>query len=541
MRLKRVERAACVLALMHAVSCAPQSPNDEVGHLTSSDKAFTGYTLFAPCIDTTTYLIDMDGHLVHCWESGYEPAQSAYLLENGHLLRTAASTGPGNKVFHGGGAGGRVEEFSWDGQLVWTFEYASEAHLLHHDIEPLPNGNVLMIAWERKSAEEAVAAGRDPALQGDDDLWCDCVIEVEPTPPEGGRVVWKWHAWDHLVQNRDPDKPNYAEPSERPERIDVNWADWVESLTDEQREQLEAVGYLATAQRPQHRHRNPDWTHTNSVAYNPALDQIVLSVLGFNEIWIIDHSTSTEEAGGRTGGRSGKGGDLLYRWGNPRAYGRGGPEHQQSFAQHDARWIAGTSKGSGNILIFNNGRGRSDGDYSSVDEIAPPLDEEGRYACKSHAPFGPDRPVWTYRAETKEEFYSDHISGAQRLPDGNTLICSGVQGQFFEVTPEGEKVWEYVSPIFSRHRPGPPGGPGGPRGLVGRHQPPPRPPGRPGGGGPMRDVFRAYRYGPDYPGFADKDLTPGPAIARKEVAGPRPRGMRATGSRRNRPAVAGNP
>ena len=62
---------------------------------------------------------------------------------------------------------------------------------------------------------------------------------------------------------------------------------------------------------------HPDWLHSNSIDYNEELDQILLSVPHFDEVWIIDHSTSTEEAKGHIGGNSAKGGDLIFRWGKP--------------------------------------------------------------------------------------------------------------------------------------------------------------------------------------------------------------------------------
>ena len=79
--------------------------------------------------------------------------------------------------------------------------------------------------------------------------------------------------------------------------------------------------------------------HTNAVAYNAELDQIMLSIHAFSEVWIIDHGTTTEEAASHSGGKRGKGGDLLYRWGNPRAYRTGTNVDQRLFAQHNAHWI----------------------------------------------------------------------------------------------------------------------------------------------------------------------------------------------------------
>lgn len=131
----------------------------KTGLILKNEKAFNGYTLFCPTTSTTSFLIDIEGRIVNMWESDYEPGQAVYLLENGHLLRTAFVGPEANHTFHGGGAGGRVQEFTWDGTLVWEFEYKSDAYLLHHDIERLPNGNILTIAWEKKSRLEIHQSG----------------------------------------------------------------------------------------------------------------------------------------------------------------------------------------------------------------------------------------------------------------------------------------------------------------------------------------------------------------------------------------------
>jgi hypothetical protein len=433
----------------------------------------------------TTYLIDMEGRVVRSWQSDYPLAGSVYLLENGHLLRTGmAGGGPGGPrgrggppgrgggpggFLGGGGAGGRVQEFTWDGELVWDFEFASDTYLLHHDIERLPGGNVLMIAWERKTAEEAIAAGRNPQLQGQRDLQPDFIIEVKPTGKTTGQIVWQWHMWDHLVQDYDPSRANFADVASHPELINVNYTEgWADQLSKKEVDKLRSLGYLGGPPQRGPGPGAPDWTHTNSVSYNAELDQIVLSVCGFNEIWVIDHSTTTAEAAGHTGGRSGKGGDLLYRWGNPRAYRAGTVADQRLFAQHDASWIPRGLPGEGHILVFNNGRGRPGGNYSSIDEIVPPVDKEGRYVHRSGTAYGPKEPVWSYASPDKREFYDMHISGAQRLPNGNTLVCSGERGTIFEVTPRKGIVWKYTSPVGGGPGPGGPGfGPpgGGPGGF----------------------------------------------------------------------------
>lgn len=171
-----------------------------------------------------------------------------------------------------------------------------------------------------------------------------------------------------------------------------------------------------------------------------------MSVYAFGEFWILDHSTTIAEAASHSGGRSGKGGDLLYRWGNPHAYRAGTKADQKLFHQHNAHWIAKGLPGEGHLLLFNNGSGRPGENYSSVDELVLPVDSQGRYICKAENTYGPDKPVWSYTAPKKTEFYSSFISGTQRLANGNTLICSGANGTIFEVTPNKEIVWKYVNP-----------------------------------------------------------------------------------------------
>jgi hypothetical protein len=171
----------------------------------------------------------------------------------------------------------------------------------------------------------------------------------------------------------------------------------------------------------------------------------MISCPEFNELWVIDHSTTTAEAAGHKGGRSGKGGDLLYRWGNPRAHRAGTVKDQKLFFQHNAHWIPKGHPGEGHVLVFNNGQRRVGGAYSSVDEIVPPVGPDGRYEHKPGTAYGPDKPVWSYSAPKRTEFYSFFISGAHRLPNGNTFICAGATGTIFEVTPDKQVVWRYVN------------------------------------------------------------------------------------------------
>lgn len=436
-----------------------------VGLFFNSANAFDGYTLVAPMHYTKTYLINNAGEVVHRWSSAYEPGRSAFLLENGHLIRACMTKSGGPST--GGGEGGRIEEYDWDGNMVWAIDYYSANYIHHHDFKVLPNGNILLLVAEKKTYAEVLAAGFDPALLDAEIvskgyMLPDCVVEIAPTPPYGGNVVWEWHVWDHLVQDYSASKNNYGVVTSHPELVDAN-----------------GTGIKI----PQF------WNHMNGIDHNAALDQVILSVRGNSELWVIDHQTTTAQAASHVGGRYGKGGDLLYRWGNPRQYDRGTSASQQLFQQHHTHWIESGLPGAGNILIFNNGIGRG---YSTINEIVPPVDAAGAYTLVSGAAYGPSTPVWTYTASPPANFYSAEISGCQRLPNGNTLICEGIKGNLFEVTSAGTTVWRYVCPVTT--------------GLMTQGQEIPVDQARPDQF--MNAVFRVTRYGTDYAGLAGRDLTP---------------------------------
>lgn len=446
----------------------PGNPNNTIGLILNTDQAYQGYTLFAPKHNTMTYLMNNNGQVVHSWTASlYEPGQSVYLLENGHLLRACMTRG---QLSTGGGEGGRIEEYDWDGNLVWELDFSTDQYMQHHDIEPLPNGNILLIAIEKKTYEEVVAAGFDPSklnrqILENGQMVPDAVYEIKPTYPSGGEIVWEWHTWDHLIQDFDSSKANYGNVAAHPELVAA-----------------EGDG----------RELRMFWNHMNSIDYNVELDQIMLSVRGNNEVWVIDHSTTTAEAASHTGGTYGKGGDLLYRWGNPAVYEAGNASSQTLFDQHDAQWIEAGSPGEGNILVFNNGLRRPGGDYSSVDEFVPPVSNDGSYAdLILGSAYGPTDQIWEYTAENQTDLFSEAISGAQRLPNGNTLICDGVHGVLFEVSPAGEIVWKYVNPVVNT----------GPlsQGDI---------PGMDHRGHSWNAIFKVQRYSPDYPGLVDRDLTP---------------------------------
>ncbi len=463
------------------------------GLIRAEPGATPGLTVVMPLNSTEIHLVDEEAAVVHTWSTGLAPGGWCYLADDGTLYRGARQDE--DPHFKGGGIGGVLQRLAPDGTELWRYEFANETRCQHHDLEVLPNGNVLLIAWERKSAEEAIARGRDPRGVGAAGLWADAVFEIRPVPPTGGEIVWSWHVWDHLVQDRDESVPNFAPLHSQPGRIDVNANftppsevdDDERRAAEERARQMAALGYGGGGEdddddepqtkQPQSRPADPekwdksgDWMHTNAIDWNAELDLIVLSSPELGEVLVIDHSLTTEEAKTARG-------DVLWRWGNPLRYGLGGSGDQRLFYQHDPQWLDVTAGDPPRLLVFNNGGGRPDGaSYSEVLELELPFDPVTGFSRPANEPFGPSEPRWSYSAP--DSFFSAFISGASRLASGNTLICSGAVGRIFEVTPTGGVVWDY----FSTHG--------------GEIDPPEH-----AGKAPPFALYRAARYSRDHPGI----------------------------------------
>jgi hypothetical protein len=447
------------------------SQTQTVGVFTNDTASvFAGYTLFAPKHNSMTYLVNNEGKKIHEWNTSiYPPGQAVYLLENGNLLRSCMTQG---QLGTGGGEGGRIEEYNWDDSLVWSMDYSTTTYMQHHDIKKLPNGNIIMLVVHKKTMSQIIAAGFDtskfqPDVYTHGFFLPDKIVEVEPTYPTGGIVVWEWDVWDHLIQHFDSTKSNYGIPSTHPELIDCAGDHKVLPLF---------------------------WNHMNSIDYNPALDQIAVSVRGNSEVWIIDHSTTMMQSASHTGGNHGKGGDLLYRWGNPICYGAGNASTQQYYQQHDVEWVKPGCPGEGNLTCYNNGVGLN---YSRITEITPPIDSLGNYTITPGLAYGPTAPIWTYVANPPSAMYSENISGAERLPNGNTIICVGASGTFYEVTSSGAIVWKYICPTTNL---GPlVQGDSIPTDITHPEE-------------TLNSVFRVYKYGTNYPAFNGKNIIPGSPI-----------------------------
>lgn len=415
-----------------------------VGLFLNTTESFNGYTLFGPQDSKNTYLINNCGEKVHSWSSQYNPGLSSYLLENGNLLRTGRLPGMG-------GGSGIVEMLDWNSNVVWSHSVSASHGRQHHDIELLPNGNILLIVWDSRTQSEVIQAG---STTNNNSINSEQIIEIQPDLINGGAtVVWEWKAWDHLIQNVDASKSNYGVVQDSPELIDINFLN----------------------------HNSTDWLHFNGIDYNEELDQIIISVHNFSEFWIIDHSTTTGEASSPVGGVYGQGGGLLYRWGNPQAYDQGTGADQKLFLQHHTHWVPDGYRDGGKIIVFNNQAGASPSS-STVNIIDLPVDQNGFYSY-SGTSYLPSDFDWTYEAPTPSDFFSNIISGAERLENGNTLICQGVGGRFFEIDTTSTIVWEYVNPVNDQ-------------GAISQ------------GVVPVgNNVFRCTRFAPDYSGLDGQVLS----------------------------------
>lgn len=428
------------------------------GLIQSSDGIADGYVMYAVPNSPFVNLINRKGEVVHQWKGNYG-VMNAYLQDDGALVQAAED--PDYPVFGEGGPYGRIQKITWDGKMLWDFEYANEDHIVHHDFSVMPNGNILAIAYEVMPYDVAIANGRKPELTVADGPWLEKIIEIEPQGAHGGRIVWEWHLWNHLIQNNDAAKANYGNPKDHPELMDFNLGDHMEPAITQ-----DSLDILRKMDRVERNttigNQGSGIFHFNAIKYNADLDQIVVSSPAMNEIYIIDHSTTSKEAASHKGGKSGKGGDFLYRWGNPQNYQHGDSTNRKLFGQHDVRWIEKGKPGAGNLTVFNNyppsemkfeNMGNaSKTNYSAIYEITTPVDNAGKYIVEKDKPFGPEKPTWIYIAPDTLSFFSSFISGAHRMENGNTFINEGARGRFFEVTPDGKTVWEYANPYHGEIR-----------------------------------------------------------------------------------------
>ena len=412
--------------------------NEDVGLLLNNGNISDGYILFTPEKNKSVYLINNCGEKINEWTFSERPGLTCYLLENGNLLQSGKDS---------------LEIRDWNNNLIWSYDLDGNGINHHHDIEPLPNGNILCIVRDEYTVAQTTAAGKDPILAIGDTEY-EKIIEIEPVGTNSANIVWEWKFFDHLVQEFDNSKPNYGVVSNNPQLLNIN----IDS--------------------------DVDYIHFNGIDYNEDLDQILLSARHTNEIYIIDHSTTTTEAASHSGGNSGKGGDILWRWGNIAAYNQGSVSDQKLGLQHDAKWtkFAGDA---GKISVFSNEAQTPQVNGSEILLIEPNLTNYNYNL--SNGIFDPINEDWKWSGNVLgNEVAESKKSGVIQLENGNFLLTETSLGQASEVTKDGDVIWVYRNPagvnIYNQ----------GTFLAIGNNN----------------TTFRMEKYPSNYAGFAGKDMTP---------------------------------
>jgi hypothetical protein len=372
-----------------------------VGLLYHDQAVSEGYTLFTPQKNNKTFLVNSCGEKVNEWTYTELPGATCYLMANGNLMRAGKD---------------HIEVRDWNNNVVWSYATTVNNIAQHHDIHPLPNGNVICLATEFYPLAEMTNRGRNPANTAAS-FRMEKVVEIQPTGLTTGVVVWEWKFIDHIVQDFDATKLNYGVVADHPELLDINY-----------------------------NNGNPvDFIHPNSIDYNPVLDQILISARHLNEIYIIDHSTTTLQASGHTGGNSNLGGDLLWRWGNPEAYKQGTTADRKLYFQHDAKWVESGYLDDGKITVFNNGDAATVQDFTSVVMLQPEI--VNNVYIKSNNKFNPATYDWSWNGSILGIVVDqDKMSGTHAMPNGNIIISETSLGRVSEITKTGTVLWSYKNP-----------------------------------------------------------------------------------------------
>lgn len=393
------------------------SLNAQVGVTILSPETEEQYTLFSSLFDSKSYLIDNCGRLINQWSPTDPNGLSSELLPNGNLVRGVKT---GFSFINQPSTGGAMEIRNWEDEQIWYYEEFGENYIQHHDFAVLPNGNIMFLGWEIISPEEQLALGKDSAEVILPHFWGEYIKEVKPVGSDT-EIVWEWHQKDHFVQDYNPSLENFGEIFDSPHLLDINYKHPL---------QFDLI----------------DPYHANALDYDPIRDEVVINLRSIGEFWILDHSTTTEEAATNEGGNSGKGGSIIYRWGNPEAYQQNEDSSDwKLFGAHGTNFVNEGLPDEGKIIVFNNGVLRPVGTYSTIEMIEPDIDTEGNYYIGVNGQFATKNHTILHGED--ESIRSDFVSNAHQTINGNTFINEGDGGRLLEVDNNQNILWEYIIPI----------------------------------------------------------------------------------------------
>lgn len=430
----------------------------QVGVITYDGSIDKYYTLFSNTFGNESYLIDNCGRLVNKWTSEKDNGLSAAILPDGRLIRAYKETG--SNIYQPS-IGGGLEIRNWDGELQWQYKEAGEGYVQHHDFAVMPNGNILFIGWEAITTTALEEMGMNTENVYTSTVWFEYIKEIKPIGSET-ELIWEWHMIDHIVQDLLPDIETYGVIQDNPHKFDINFTSPLQFSVQ-------------------------DPFHANAIDYNPLRDEIVLNLRSIGELWILDHSTTSLEASGETGGNSGKGGDILFRWGNPQSYDRQIQESDWTlFGAHGVNFVDEGLPDEGKIVIFNNGVLRPEGSYATIEMIDPLLDVNDQYLLNSDGQFDLIDHKIIYGENG--DLISEYQSNAHQLPNGDFFINAADIDRMLQVNEAKEILWEYQIPLNN--------------------------------GFPLNQSdndsyflsFMSFRYPADYEGFQNIDLSPGELI-----------------------------
>lgn len=339
-----------------------------------SSKVSAGYTLLSPYNRITNadanykgkvYLLDLLGRVVHSWNTEKQALYSI-LKPDGKLLSVMEAPRY-SQFFPPGGNTGTIQDLDWDSRMVWKYE--NEA--MHHDIVPLPSGNIVVALWEKTPLEiSSQIQGGVPGTEMPGGLiWSDNVVEVN----RSGEIVWSWHSYEHLDPSVDVIDPSLS--------------------------------------------RN-GWTYINGISYtdkNP-IDATPAFLLSYRSLGVVMFVRKSD-------------GEIIWR----------SPKGMLN-TQHDPTILP-----NGNILVFDNG-------FTRIPTSSNPFSSYGSRVVEIDP--RTNKIVWQFSGGEnvidKVRFFAPIVGGAQRLSNGNTLITDGPKGHIFEVTKDGEVVWDLINPYTTK-------------------------------------------------------------------------------------------
>ncbi|MBZ5577926.1 MAG: aryl-sulfate sulfotransferase [Acidobacteriia bacterium] len=410
---------ACVApALVSAIVLAAPSVYPTGTTIYDPSRAWSGYTVLSPLGTQAAVVIDMNGAIVKQWDGYVNSAGGPARIFPGGVIEGAAGANPPHQESL------ELVERDFSGNVLWRFDHNEQietregkkiwATRQHHD-------------WQREDFPAGYySPGVTPRIEGGNTLILTHTNRVQPKVNASrmleddrllevswdGKIVWEWVASDHIDEfhfDQDARAAIASVPASNaaPARASFDWL------------HINSATYVG----PNHWYDDGDqrFAPNNVIVSSRESSFLAIVARDGSIVWQLgpDFSASPELRAIR-----------------------------QIIGQHNAHFIPKGLRGAGNILVFDNGGPSGYGKPSSM-----ALNGQGIYARPTSRVLEIDpvarKLVWSYTAPT---FFATNISGAQRLPNGNTLITEGPGGRVFEVTTEGTIVWEYIYPVFSGAR-----------------------------------------------------------------------------------------